>query len=318
MQDEFTRRDVLRQTGAAAGVAGLASTAGCSMILGGGGGSAGSVAVSSKSFTEQKILGYLTLESLQANTDVEVEDEIGLGGSVTNFEALKNGESDLYWEYTGTAWATLPPKHDEVITDSEEIHSKVNEEFEEEYDITLLERAPFDNTYVLLVRNEWSEEQGLSTLSEFSEWVADNTDKTVVMNAEFEERDDGWPGVTEHYGFADAASELDTRNVDSSLTYQVVGDDEALLGSGFNTNPKILQFDLTALEDDEGFFPVYNPAPMVREEALEENPAIEEPLAEIADSLSTDTIRSLNEKVSIDGDDARTVAENFLESEGLV
>lgn len=319
MRQETTRRRFLRKTGAAAGIAGLTLTAGCSAILGGGEGSSGSVAVSSKSFTEQKILGYLTVESLKANTDVSVEDKVGLGGSVTNFEALKNAESDLYWEYTGTSWATLPPKHDEVITDPDEIHTKVKNEFEDKYDITLLDRAPFDNTYVLLARKTWAEEQGISTLSDFATWVKDgNTDETVVMNAEFEQRDDGWPGVTEHYGFSDAATELDVRNVDSSLTYQVVGNGEAILGSGFNTNPKILKFDLTSLEDDQGFFPVYNPAPMVREEVLDENPEIEEPLNEVANSLSTDSIRSLNEKVSIEGEDARAVAKNYLESEGIV
>jgi glycine betaine/choline ABC-type transport system substrate-binding protein len=139
-----------------------------------------------------------------------------------------------------------------------------------------------------------------------------------VMNAEFQERDDGWPGVIDHYGFADAAAELSTKNVSSSLTYKVVGQGDALLGSGFNTNPKIPKFDLMSLEDDKNFFPVYNPVPMVRQEALDENEAIAGPLNDVAASLSTDTIRSLNRKVAIDGEDARTVAENYLSSEGLI
>lgn len=319
MPRDTSRRETLRNLGAVAGTAGLTSIAGCSAILGGGGGSKGSLTVSSKSFTEQKLLGYLTVEALQANTDVEVNDEVGLGGSVTNFEALKSGESDLYWEYTGTAWATLPPKHEEVITDPEEIYSKTKTEFENEYDVTFLERAPFNNTYVLLTRSKWAEDQGISTLSEFASWVNNgNTDETVVMNAEFQERDDGWPGVTGHYGFTDAAEELNVKNVSSSLTYKVVGQGDAILGSGFNTNPKIPKFDLRSLEDDENFFPVYNPVPMVRQEALDENEAIADPLNDVAASLSTDTIRSLNRKVAIDGKDARTVAENYLSSEGLI
>ncbi|WP_135823707.1 glycine betaine ABC transporter substrate-binding protein [Halorussus ruber] len=319
MRDETTRRSVLKKTGAAAGAAGLTSIAGCSAVLGGSSGGSGSVAVSSKSFTEQKILGYLAVEALKENTDVEVKDKVGLGGSVTNFEALKSGESDLYWEYTGTSWATLPPKHDEVITDPEEIYDKVEKEFEDEYGITLLDRAPFNNTYVLLVRKEWAEETGVSSISGFAEWVKNgNTDATVVMNAEFEQREDGWPGVTEHYGFADAAEKLNTKNVGSALTYKVVGNGQAALGSGFNTNPKILKFDLTSLEDDEGFFPVYNPAPMTKQKVVEENPAIEKPLNQVASKLTTETIRGLNEKVSIEGKDARTVAKNFLKSEGIV
>lgn len=319
MRDGTTRRRVLRKTGAAAGIAGLTSAAGCTTILGGGGSSAGSVTISSKSFTEQKILGYLALESVKANTDVDVKDKVGLGGTVTNFEALKSGETDLYWEYTGTAWATLPPKHDEVITDPEKIYDKVVSEFEDEYDITLLERAPFNNTYVLLARAEWSEEKGVTSISDFAKWVKNgHTDETVVMNAEFEQRADGWPGVTDHYDFGQAAKKLDVKNVSSSLTYKVVGNGQAVLGSGFNTNPKILKFDLTPLEDDEEFFPVYNPAPMVRQEVLDQSSAIEDPLNEVANALSTDTIRSLNRKVSIEQKDTREVAKNFLKSEGIV
>lgn len=319
MRDRTTRRSVLRKAGAAAGIAGLTSTAGCATILGGGSSTTGSVTISSKSFTEQKILGYLAIESLKANTDIDVKDKVGLGGSVTNFEALKNEETDLYWEYTGTAWATLPPKHDKVITEPEKIYSEVKKEFEDEYDITLLQRAPFNNTYVLLTRTKWSEEKGISSISDFAKWVKnDNTDKTVVMNAEFEQRDDGWPGVTKHYGFADAAKKLNVKNVGSSLTYKVVGNGQAILGSGFNTNPKILKFDLTSLKDDKGFFPVYNPAPMVRQKVLDENSGIKQPLNEVSNSLSTDTIRSLNRKVSIEQEDAQKVAKNYLKSEGII
>ena len=319
MRDETTRRGVLRKAGAAASIAGLTSTAGCAAILGGGSSKAGTVTVSSKSFTEQKILGYLTIESLKANTDVNVKDKVGLGGSVTNFEALKNKETDLYWEYTGTAWATLPPKHDKVITEPDKIYNKVEKEFEDEYGITLLQPAPFNNTYVLLTRTKWSEEKGISSISDFAKWVKDgNTNKTVVMNAEFEQRDDGWPGVTQHYNFADAAKKLNIKNVGSSLTYKVVGNGQAILGSGFNTNPKILKFNLTSLKDDKGFFPVYNPAPMVRQKVLDENPGIKKPLNKVANSLSTDTIRSLNRKVSIEQKDAQKVAKNYLKSEGII
>lgn len=318
MRSEITRRELLQKTAAGGGVVGLASVAGCSTILGGDTGG-GSVAVSSKSFTEQKILGYLAVEALRANTDLSIEDKVGLGGTVTNFEALKSGETDLYWEYTGTSWATLPPKHDEVITDPSKIFKKVKQEFENEYDITLLKRAPFNNTYVLLSRTKWAKKNSVSSLSEFASWLKDgNTDKTVVMNAEFEQRKDGWPGVTKHYTFQNAAKKLSVKNVDSSLTYKVVGNGQAVLASGFNTNPKILKFDLTPLEDDKGFFPVYNPAPTVRQQALDENPVIERSLNEVASTLSTDTIRSLNENVSIQGTDAQTVAKKYLKAEGII
>lgn len=260
----------------------------------------------------------MTYETLSANTDLELEDQVGLGGTTTNFKALQEGQVDVYWEYTGTAWGTLPPKHDEVITDSEEIYRKAKSEFEAEHGITFLDRAPFNNTYVLLANPSWAESAGVETISDLAEYVSSgNTDFTVVMNAEFQEREDGWPGLTEHYEFGNG-DQLTIKNIGSGLTYQVLGEEEAAVGMGFNTNPKILKFDLEVLDDDQGFFPVYNPTPMVNQETLENNPAMKEPLNAIASVLSTDTIRNLNERVSIGGENATDVATDFLESEGLI
>jgi len=282
-----------------------------------GGGNA--VTVGSKQFTEQELLGHMTVEALTQNTDATINSKVALGGTVTNFEALRNGDISLYWEYTGTAWATLPPKHSEVITDPKKIYQNVADEFASEHDIELLDRAPFNNTYVLCANPDWASETGVKTLSDFANYVKDgNTDFTLVMDAEFAERDDGWPGLTEHYGFADVAGDLNIKNVGPSLGYQIAGKGEAAVTMGFNTNPQIIKYDLEVLDDDERFFPVYNPAPLVRSEALEATPAVEGPLNDMAGALDTETIRNLNKRVSIDGEDSEAVAEEFLKSEGII
>jgi osmoprotectant transport system substrate-binding protein len=311
MADRLTRRDVLKRGSV---VAGLSAVAGCT---GGLLGDDESIAVGSKQFTEQELLGYLAYEALDATTDLSVSDEVGLGGTNTNFKALQEGQIDLYWEYTGTAWATLPPQHDEVISDPEEIYERVNEEFQDEHGLEFLDRAPFNNTYVLMGNPDWVAETGLESISDFADYVTSgNTDVNVVMNAEFQERADGWPGLAEHYGFDDV--DLSIQNVGSGLTYQILGEGEADVGMGFNTNPKIIKFDLEILDDDEEFFPVYNPAPLVKQETLNENEAMAEPLNEIGPALSTDTIRGLNQRVSIDGESAQAVAQEFLENENII
>ena len=308
-----TRREMAKVTG----LVGITSLAGCSSLIGGE--SSESIAIGSKQFTEQQLLGNMAYHTLEENTDLEVVDEVGLGGTNTNFQALQEEEIDMYWEYTGTAWLTLPPQKEEVISDPEEIYDRVKSDFEEEHGITFLDRAPFNNTYVLLANSDWQSETGVETMSDFASHVQDgNTDLTVVMDAEFQERSDGWPGLIEHYGFDDAASELNVRNVGAGLTYQVMGEGDAEVGMGFNTNPNIARYDLVALEDDQGFFPVYNPAPMVREETVADNESMSEPLNELAESLSTETIRQLNQRVSIDGEDASEVARDHLTSNDLI
>ncbi|WP_254537902.1 glycine betaine ABC transporter substrate-binding protein [Halomarina litorea] len=289
------------------------ATAGCVSL-----GATGGVKVSSMRFTEDIVLGYMALESLRANTDLTVLDETGLGGSAMNFRAVDNGEVDLFWFYTGGAWATIPPKKERVISDAERLYEAVREKFREHYGLAYLNRAPFNNTYAIIADPAWVEETGVETLSGFAEYVdSGNTDLTGVMGPEFQQRADGWPGLAKTYGFDDIRSELDIRNVGPSLTYQIVGEGEAQFGMGFSTNPKIAKYDLVTLEDDEGFFPIYNPAPTVST-AIEEYPSMRDPLNAIGPTLNTEKIMRLNHRVSLQGEDAQTVARDYLQSEGLV
>jgi osmoprotectant transport system substrate-binding protein len=317
MPEKLTRRQILKRGGAAAGAVGVGSTAGCMGILGGGG--ENTIKVGSKRFTEQELLGYMTLEALKANTDLTVKNEVSLGGTTTNFKAVQSGDIDTYWEYTGTAWATLPPKHDAVITEPQKIYDKVEQEFEKEHSITFLERAPFNNTYVLIANPNWVQKTGVESISGLAEYLkSGNTNFTMVMDAEFQERSDGWPGLTKHYGFSQQAGKLNVKNVSPGLVYQILGSGEAQVGMGFNTNPKIVKHDLKVLEDDEKFFPVYNPAPMVKQKTLEGAQSMKKPLNNVANALDTDTIRQLNRKVSLGGKGAQTVAKTFLKNEGII
>lgn len=313
-----SRRDVLKGSSAVFGAGIISSLAGCLGGLGGGGGTP-SVTVGSKRFTEQQLLGYMSVEALRANTDYDIVDEVSLGGTNTNFEAIKSGDIDTYWEYTGTALLTLPPKHDAPVGDPQESYDIVDKEFNEEYNLDFLNRAPFNNTYVLLANKQFAQEAGVKTLSDLAGYIeAGNTDFTAVLNAEFQERPDGWPGVAEHYGFDDALGDIKVQNVDSGLIYQALGQGDGDIGVGFNTNPKIIKFDLKALKDDERFFPIYNPAPLVRKDTLEAAPNIKAPLNSIGPKLTTDKIRNLNKRVSIDGENAQDVANEFLSDSGVI
>ena len=313
-----TRRSLLKKGGAAAVTIGTTSLAGCSMLGGGG----GTIKVGSKRFTEQKILGYLAYHTLKENTDLNVVDETGLGGSTQNFQALKNGEIDLYWEYTGTAWYTFPPQHDEPVGDSKELYEKVKSEFESEHGLTYLNRSPLNNTFVLMANPDWAEQTDVSTMSELAAYINDgNTDMDIVLTTEYIDRPDGWQGTAEHYGFADKLSELSdsVRETGIGLSYQIVGKGEADVGLGYNTNPQISKWDLEVLKDDKQFFPIYNPAPLINSKTYENHgEAIAPPLNKVGPKLDTDTMRGLNKAVAIDGKKAENVATNFLSSEGII
>lgn len=313
-----TRRGLLKKSSTAAGAALLGSLAGCSGGIGGG--SSTTVTAASMQWTEAKLMGYLGYESLKANTDFEIEDEIALGGSMQCFQAVKSGEVDFYHLYTGGAYATIPPKHDERLTDPEEVYQIAKKEMREEHDLRYLQRANFNNTYALAVRPEWQEETGLETISDYAEYLnAGNTDHTVVLGPEFAERSDGWPGLAEAYGFSDALDDLNIRKIGANLTYQVVGEGEAEVGMVFSTNPKIKKFDLGVLDDDQNFFLPYNPAPLAHGATVDDHSEIKQPLNAPMRALDSEQkVIDLNARISLDGEDVQAVAKDFLESEGII
>jgi osmoprotectant transport system substrate-binding protein len=124
--------------------------AGCGGASGGGGASGdvdlsgAEFTVGSKEFTEQLILGQITLQVLE-NAGATVNDQIGLAGTVAARKALESGEIDMYWEYTGTGWITHLG-HTDPIPGRQKQYEAVAEEDLKKNDIEWLPPAPANNT----------------------------------------------------------------------------------------------------------------------------------------------------------------------------
>jgi len=272
--------------------------------------------VGSKEFTEQLILGQITLQVLEA-AGAEVTDETGLVGSTVVRKALESGEIDMYWEYTGTGWITFL-KHTKPIADEQEQYDAVAQEDLDSNNIKWLAPAEFNNTYALAARTEAIAELGTETLSDLATLVQENPDMATFCGAsEFLTRDDGLPGVEQAYGFDVPESSL--AEVELGVVYAAVDKgDPCNFGEVFATDGRIAALDLTVLEDDKAFFPSYLPALNVRGEVFDQYPELGELFAEIAPLLDAETMRSLNAKVDVDGEFEEDVAKDWLVSEGIV
>jgi len=156
--------------------------------------------VGSKDFDEQLILGYIALALLE-DAGATVNDEVNVGGTDTTRAALESGDIDTYWEYNGTAWISFFGETD-PIPDRMEQYEAVAERDLEEAGLVWLDPAPFNNTYGLAMSSEAHEELGTDTISDLVDLIAENPDAaTLCVEAEFNVRDDGLPGLEEHYGF---------------------------------------------------------------------------------------------------------------------
>jgi osmoprotectant transport system substrate-binding protein len=290
----------------------------------GGGGSSGSVdladadfIVGSKDFTEQQILGYITLLALE-DAGATVEDQIGLAGTSGTRQALESGDIDMYWEYTGTIWITHLG-HTKPIQDSKKQYEAAAKEDLEKNGLKLLEPAPFNNTYALAIREEEQKKLGVEKLSDLGKLIKDKPDEaTLCTESEFRSRDDGLPGMEKTYGY-----EFPKDNIslfDTGVVYDRTDKGEPCnFGSVFTTDGRIAGLGLYPLEDDKTFFPIYNPALEVKKSTYDEyGKQLDKIFTPIAKALDTNTMQKLNAQTDVEGIPYEDVAQQWLEKEGFV
>ena len=272
--------------------------------------SGASFAVGSKEFTESIVLAQITLIALE-NAGAEAEERTGISGSATVREALQAGEIDMYWEYTGTGWVNILGNTTEDVPD--DLYAAVVEA-EAENDIAWLEPAPFEDTYRIAVTSDFATENDLATTSDAAAYVQENPDEgTVCAASEFINRDDGLPGLEEAYGFEFS----EVVELDLNLIYTQVGD-TCNFAEVFSTDGRIVSNDLVILEDDMEFFVEYRGALTMRQETLDEYPAIADIMAPISEAITNEAITELNDRVDNQGEEPADVAQDWLESEGLL
>jgi osmoprotectant transport system substrate-binding protein len=271
--------------------------------------------VGSKEFTEQLVLGHITRLALEA-AGADVKEEIGLEGSAVARTALLSGDIDMYWEYTGTGWITHLGE-EAPVPDAAEQYEAVAKRDLEEKEIRWLEPAPFNNTYALAFRSEAAEDLGVASVSDFATLVQTNPQAaTLCAGTEFSARDDGLPGLEQHYGFEISDKHLALMQ-DAVIYSRVDKGNPCNFGVVFTTDGRIASLGLTVLEDDQDFFPKFNPALTVRDTVFSEHPELEGLFATIARLLDEATMTRLNALVDNDGQSPEDVAADWLEQEGL-
>lgn len=275
-----------------------------------------SLTVGSKEFTEQLVLGQIAIQALEA-AGADVSDQTGLGGTEPARQALTSGEIDLYWEYTGTGWIQFLGET-ELLEGSEEYYQQVSERDREENGIVWLEPAPLNNTYQIATTQKVADETGAEALSDYAELVGESPeDATLCSGTEFTTRDDGLPGLEEHYDFDLPDSQLST--IQLGAVYQAVANqDPCEFGSVFATDGRIPALDLVIVEDDENFFPAYNAAVTMTEETFEEHSQLEGLFGEISPKLDNETMQELNRRVDQEGEFPDEVARDFLQDNDLI
>lgn len=273
-------------------------------------GSGEAIRIATKPMTEQYILGEMLKLLIEEDTDYTVEITKGIGGGTSNIHpAMEKGEFDLYPEYTSSGWVMVLGHEAGEVSD-EEMMEKLKEEYEEQFDMTWVGLYGFNNTFAVAVRKEAAEEYNLKTTSD----MAAVSDKLVFGgNPDYIEREDGFGLLCETYGL----DFKEVRDIDIGLKYEAMEQGGIDVTNGFTTDAQLSRDDITVLEDDKHLQVNYFCSTVVRKDALEKYPGLEEALMKMDGILTDQEMAALNYQVEVDGKDEAEVAEAFLKEKGL-
>ena len=112
---------------------------------------------------------------IESYTSLNVESKTGLGGTSICFDALQNGDIDLYPEYTGTAFLVLlSPQEalvDSIIKDRNAVYNYVQGQMESQFDLKMLSSLEFNNTYALMMQEEVAKKMEIQTISDLTDYL---------------------------------------------------------------------------------------------------------------------------------------------------
>ena len=265
--------------------------------------------IATKPMTEQYVLGEMLDILIEQDTDLNVEITQGVGGGTSNIQpAMENGEFDLYPEYTGTGW-NMVLKKEGLYT--EDMFSSLQEEYNDDYDMSWIGMYGFNNTYGLVVRKEIADKYNLKT---YSDLKAVSDQLTFGAEYDFFEREDGYAALCAEYGFHFKK----TMDMDIGLKYQAINQGKIDVMNIFTTDGQLSTSDVVVLVDDKQFYPSYMCGNIVRNEVMEQHPELEAILQTLSGTITDSDMARMNYEVETLGREPRAVAKEFLTGKGLI
>ena len=270
-----------------------------------------SLTIGSKNFTEQKVLGEIYAQGLEA-AGYSINKDLNLGDQDTALAALKSGEISAYPEYTGTALLAFFGKQaDELPKDPQAAYEEAKAGFAKQ-DLVAFPPTPFTSSNEVAVTQETADELGLKNISDLE---GQAQDLTLFGSPECRKRLDCLLGLQQVYGlkfkkFTPVALEQ---------RHEVLTSGRADVSIVFTTDPQIQRENEVLLEDDKGMFPPYNSTLVMRKEVADKaGPDLAKTLELLQEQLTDENMQELNARVDLDKKDPATVAEEYLTETGLV
>jgi osmoprotectant transport system substrate-binding protein len=270
-----------------------------------------SIRVGSKNFTEQKVLGEIYAQGLEA-AGFKVSRKLSLGNERVAQQAIEAGDVDAYPEYTGTVLSSL------CGVDAEDIPKDPDQAFDDtrkclaEKELTAYPPAPFNNSNEVAVTEQVA---GAHKLQQISDLARVDQDFTLYGSPECAERTDCLKGLEDVYGLTFA--KFSPVSVDER--HAVLDRGDRIASIVFTTDPQNRRSGIVLLEDDRGMFPPNNSSFVVRDDvASKAGPDLERVVNLLQEGLTDEVMQELNARVDIDQESPGAVARAYLQQASLI
>jgi len=262
------------------------------------------LAVGSKNFTEQVVLGEIIAQHLEKRLQRKVDRRLNLGGTIVVHSAIMGGAIDVYPEYTYTALSAIM-KMNMLNNDAQGIQERVREVYNQTYRLDALPPLGFNNSFVIAVTKATADKYKLRTISD-----AEKVQDTWVLGVgyEFEQRPDGLPALNAKY---DVQTRSAPMTMDLGLLYKALEQRQVNMIAASATDAQLTPA-IKVLADDRHAFGPYQAFLVVSQDGEKKFPGMKKALEELSGKISEEEMRRMNYEVDIQKAQPATVAAAFL------
>jgi osmoprotectant transport system substrate-binding protein/osmoprotectant transport system permease protein len=201
--------------------------------------------VGAKTFAEQYVLAALIGQRLTA-AGLSATTREGLGSNVI-FQALVDGDIDVYVDYSGTLWTNQ--FHHTLLRPRQQLLAELKSELKGQ-NVTLLGELGFENAYALVMPKKRAEALGIHSVADLA---ARAPSMSIAADYEFFSRPE-WTALCTAYGL----SFRQQRQMQPDFMYAAVASGEVDVIAGYTSDGLIAKYGLTALSDPKGVIPPYD------------------------------------------------------------
>ena len=263
------------------------------------------IVVGSANFQENVVLADIYAEALKAK-GVKVSTKLNIGSRETYIPALKDGSIDLIPEYSGV----LLQYYDKNATavSSDDVYTALQKAVTAP--LTVLSQSQAQDKDAIVVTKATADKYNLKSIADLQA-VAGKL--TLGGPPEFETRTDGVPGLKKVYNVTFKTF----RKLDAGgpLTENGLKNGQIDAGDIFTTDPLIAKNGWVVLEDPKSLYTAQNVLPLINSSKASDT--VKNALNAVSAKLTTDDLVKLNEQVSLEKQNAETVAQKWLSDAGL-